>query len=78
MNGKLNFDTRSYEFDSLDLKIAVSNLARRDQDILILHLMGHRQTDIGKVYNVSRSMISKRMRVITGSITRQLSELADI
>ena len=77
MNKKLNFDTRSYEFGSLDLKIAASNLAHRDQDIFILHLMGHTQTDIGKVYNVSRSMISKRMRVIIGSITRQLSELAD-
>ena len=74
MNKKLNFDTQSYEFDSLDLKIAVSKLARRDQEIFILHLMGHRQTDIGKVYNVSRSMISKRMRIIIGSITRRLSE----
>lgn len=74
MNKRLNFDPRTYEFDSLDLKIAVSKLPRRDQEIIILHLMGHVQRDIGKAYNVSRSMISKRMRFIIDHITRQLSE----
>ena len=72
MNKELNFDTQSYDFDSLDLKIAVSKLPRRDQEIIILHLMGHVQRDIGKAYNVSRSMISKRMLFIIDNITRQL------
>ncbi len=73
MNTKLSFDTRSYEFDNLDLKTAVNRLPRRDQDIIILHLMGHTQRDIGKAFHVSRSMISKRMRVIMASLVRQLS-----
>ena len=68
----LNFDVQSYEFDDLDLKVAADNLPRRDQEILTLYLMGHRQRDIGKVYNVSRSMISKRLRIIMDSLARQL------
>ena len=73
MNKKLNFDTQSYDFASLDLKLAVSKLPRRDQDIIILHLMGHAQHDIGKACRVSRSMISKRMRAIMKNLVRQLS-----
>ena len=73
MNKKLNFDTQSYDFDSLDLEIAVSKLPRRDRDIIILHLMGHVQRDIGKACHVSRSMISKRINAIMGNLVRQLS-----
>ena len=69
---RLNFDIHSYQFGDLDLKLAVDHLQRRDQNILTLHLMGHTQHDIGKICDVSRSMISKRMRVIMASLARQL------
>jgi DNA-binding NarL/FixJ family response regulator len=68
----LNFDVQSYQFADLDLKIAVSQLPRRDQNILVLHLMGHKQADIGRRFNVSRSMISKRLKGIYGKLARWL------
>ena len=68
----MNFDASSYEFGDLDLEMAVNRLPKRDQNILILYLMGHKQRDIGKIYNVSRSMISKRMQSIMGKLARQL------
>ena len=67
-----NFNTRSYRFNDLDLKIAVGRLPARDQTILILHLMGHNQPDIGRVFGVTRSMISKRLRSIRESLRRHL------
>lgn len=70
----MNFDPQSYEFDSLDMKIAVSRLPKQDQDIMKLYFMGHSQREIGIAYNASRSMISKRMRIAIEFITRQLSE----
>jgi DNA-directed RNA polymerase specialized sigma subunit len=68
----LNFDVNSYEFEDQDLEMAVKRLSRRDQDIITLYLMGHTQEDIGRAYNVSRSMISKRFRVIINKITRYI------
>ena len=68
----LNFDVRSYQFGDLDLKTAVSQLPRRDQNILVLHLMGHKQADIGRRFNVTRSMISKRLQGIYNKLARQL------
>jgi len=70
----MNFNPQSYEFDSLDLKIAVNRLPQQDRDIMKLYLMGHSQRDIGIAYNVSRSMISKIMCIAIDSITRQLTE----
>lgn len=68
----LNFDIDSYQFGDLDLKVAVSRLSQRDRNVLVLHLMGHTQEDIGRVCNVSRSMISKRIRAIMDELSRGL------
>ena len=68
----LNFDVRSYRFRDLDLKIATSDLPKRDLNILILYLMGHTQNSIAEVCSVSRSMISKRMRVIMRELGKRL------
>ncbi len=70
--GLLNFDVDSYEFDDLDLEIAASRLSKRDRGILILYLMGHTQEDIGRIYDVTRSMISKRFRVIMDKLNHYL------
>lgn len=66
----LNFDIGSYQFEDMDLEIASHCLSTRDRAILILYLMGHTQDDIGNAYNVSRSMISKRFKVIMDKIGR--------
>lgn len=71
--GLLNFDVRSYLFGDLDLKIAVSRLPRRDQNILILRLMGHKQRDIARVSGVTRSMISRRLSMITDDLKERLA-----
>jgi DNA-directed RNA polymerase specialized sigma24 family protein len=71
-NTPLNFDTRSYRFEDPDLEMAVSRLPRRDQNILILRLMGHKQRDIARVSGVTRSMISKRLSMITEDLKRSL------
>ena len=71
-DGQLNFDTRSYQFHDLDLAMAVGQLARRDQTILILRLMGHTQVDIGVVFSLSRSMISKRLTAIRATWRQRL------
>ena len=69
---KLNFDIRSYQFGDLDLGEAVKRLSQRDQDIFILYLMGHSQRSIGKLYTASRSMVSKRLAIIAGSLEHRL------
>ena len=75
-NGKwdmeMNFDVSSYHFEDLDLRLAVSRLPIRDQNILILRLMGHNQRDIAQVSGVTRSMISKRLRWIRNELKRRL------
>ena len=69
----MNFDVDSYQFKDLDLEIAVKKLSKRDQSILILRLMGHTQDDIAKVSGgVTRSMISKRLRIIMNTLARYL------
>ena len=74
-NGRqLNFDTRSYRFHDLDLAMAVAQLPRRDQVILILRLMGHTQFDIATVFSLSRSMISKRLTAIRAALKEQLEQ----
>ena len=69
---KFNFDIQSYQFDDLDLREAVSQLSQRDQDILILYLMGHTQRAIAELYTASRSMVSKRLAVIADNLGHQL------
>ena len=71
--GSLNFDVRSYQFGDLDLKIAVSRLPRRDQNVLILRLMGHKQRDIARVSGVTRSMISRRLTMIMDDLKKLLA-----
>ncbi len=71
---QLNFDTRSYRFHDFDLAMAVDQLPKRDQTILILRLMGHTQLDIAEVFSLSRSMISKRLTAITDILREQLSQ----
>jgi hypothetical protein len=69
----LNFDVRSYQFRDLDLKIAVGRLPRRDQNVLILRLMGHKQRDIARVSGVTRSMISRRLSMIMDDLKELLA-----
>jgi len=69
---KLNFDVQSYQFGDLDLREAVSQLPQRDQDILILYLMGHTQRAIAEVFIASRSMVSKRLAIIADNLGHQL------
>jgi DNA-directed RNA polymerase specialized sigma subunit len=70
---QMNFDISSYNFEDLDLKIAVSRLSEQDQNILVLSLMGHTQRDIAMVSGgVTRSMISKRLRIIMKKLARYL------
>jgi len=69
----MNFNIDSYQFKDLDLEIAVNKLSKRDQNILILRLMGHTQNDIAKASGgVTRSMISKRLRIIMNALARYL------
>ena len=69
----LNFDVQSYRFNDLDLEIASSRLPQRDQNILILHLMGHTQRDIARVCgDINRSVISRRLRAIMNDLEQQL------
>jgi DNA-directed RNA polymerase specialized sigma subunit len=71
----LNFDTKSYRFGDLDLKIAANRLPKRDQKILKLHLMGHTQMDIAQfIGGISRSMISRRLR----SISEELANMMEL
>ena len=69
----LNFDLHSYRFEDPDLRIAANRLPQRDRNILVLHLMGHRQDDIAKVYKISRSMVSRRLGAIKDNLARQLN-----
>ena len=68
----MNFDVLSYQFSDLDLKIAAGRLAQRDQNILILHLMGHSQREIAGVSGVTRSMISRILQRIRDELATQL------
>ena len=69
----MNFDVDSYQFDDLDLKVAVEKLPERDRNILILRLMGHTQYDMANITgDVTRSMISKRLRIILNNLARHL------
>ena len=68
----LNFDIQSYPFRDLDLKMAVQSLEKRDQKIVVLHLMGHKQRDIAQVCSISRSMISKRLHTIMSVLAQRM------
>jgi len=71
--GLLNFDIHSYQFHDLDLAMAASQLSHRDRTILILHLMGHTQDGIAEMFPISRSMISKRLTIITEYLKQKLN-----
>lgn len=60
----LNYDITTYEFFDLDLKIATRRLSPKDQEILILYLMGYTQEDIAELKNVERSTISRKLKRI--------------
>jgi len=68
----LNFNTSSYIFGDLDLEIAVESLELRDREIIMLYLMGHGQKEIGEVIGLDRSMISKRLKIITRILTERM------
>jgi len=70
--GSLNYDINSYEFEDLDLAIAVRRQSKKDQKIIILYLMGYSHEDIGKTFNLTRSTISKRFQVIMEKLSRYL------
>lgn len=65
----LNYDISTYEFLDLDLKIATERLSSKDQEILILYLMGYSQEDIAVVKNVERSTISRNLKRITNKLS---------
>jgi len=69
----LNYDISSYQFQDLDLAMAANQLSHRDRTILVLHLMGHSQESIAEMFPISRSMISKRMRIITEYLKQKLN-----
>lgn len=69
----LNYDTHSYKFNDLDLAMAADQLSHRDRTILVLHLMGHTQDGISEMFPISRSMVSKRMGVITSYLKEKLN-----
>ncbi len=69
----LNYDISTYEFLDLDLEIATRHLSQKDQEVLILYLMGHTHDDIAKYKDVSRSTISKRLKRITSKLTILMS-----
>lgn len=69
----LNFDTSSYKFSDIDLETAVEGLEARDREMIILYLMGHKQQDIAGVYNLDRSMISKRLKAIIRILTLKMT-----
>jgi len=74
IGARLNFDVSSYKFSDLDLEIAVRRLPIRDQEVLILHLMGHNQSDIARLHGVTRSMISKRLSKIMKTLSRRMKK----
>lgn len=62
---RLNIDISTYTFNDIDLAIAVKKLSKKDQEVLILHLMGHSHSDIASLFRLSRSAITKRLAAIT-------------
>ena len=73
-NATPNFDVKTYQFEDLDLKIAVSRLPQKDQRILILYLMGHKQDDIASLLGLNRATISWRLGRIYDSLARVLKD----
>lgn len=67
-NARLNIDISTYTFSDLDLAIAVKKLGKRDQKVLILHLMGYSHSDIASLFGLSRSAITKRLSLITKNL----------
>lgn len=70
---KTNFNTSSYQFEDTDLEIAVKSLESRDREIITLYLMGHKHKDIAEVFNLDRSMITKRLRIIVNLLSKELT-----
>ena len=50
----LNTDIDSYEFDDLDLEMAVGSLPEQERRIVTLWLMGFTYREIGALYAVSQ------------------------
>lgn len=69
VNMSLNYDISTYEFLDLDLKMATQRLSLKDQEILILYLMGYTHQDIAELKNVDRSTISRRLKKITSILS---------
>ncbi len=67
-NARLNVDVSTYTFSDIDLAIAVKKLSKRDQKVLILHLMGYSHKDIASLFKLSRSAITKRLLSITRNL----------
>ena len=61
---RLNFDISSYHFDDIDLAMAVKKLNKKDQKVIVLHLMGYKHDDIANLLNLTRTSITKRLVVI--------------
>ncbi|MGQ9610500.1 MAG: sigma factor-like helix-turn-helix DNA-binding protein [bacterium] len=70
----LNYDISTYEFFDMDLEMAIKRLASRDQELLILYLMGHTHDSIAKYQNVDRSTVSKRLSNIINKLSRLMNK----
>ena len=70
---KLNVSTSSYQFEDIDLEMAVKSLELRDREIVTLYLMGHRHKDIAEVFNLERSMITKRLGIIVNILSTKMN-----
>lgn len=70
---KLNFSTSSYQFEDIDLEMAVKSLELRDREIITLYLMGHKHKDIAEVFNLERSMITKRLGIIVNILATKMT-----
>lgn len=70
----MNYDISTYEFGDIDLAIASRKLETRDKMILILWLMGYSQQAIAGHIGRSRSLVSKRFRVIMAYLKAVLDD----
>ncbi|HGE72400.1 TPA: sigma-70 family RNA polymerase sigma factor [Candidatus Poribacteria bacterium] len=71
---RLNLDISTYTFSYIDLATAVKKLSKKEQKVLILHLMGYSHKDIANLFNLSRSAITKKLSLITKNLALIISQ----
>jgi len=53
--------------------MAVKSLELRDREIITLYLMGHKHKDIAEVFDLERSMITKRLGIIVNTLSTKMT-----